>query len=327
MLFSFSSFANIYQTEALKVISDIENNSICRFDPSFNWSAYKEKLPNRIKSITTEDDFFDFLNSVLIDLNDSHSFVISAQQQKKMLNNPSSIIKEKPSIRVENGIGIITMPTIYPHDMNDVFMSNIVEVFQNQLKAEVDKVKTGWIIDLTKNTGGSYFPMVGALSQFITYKNIGGFYLQEQGKNYSQHVYFENGNLSFGDEPIAHSYPISAISNFPKLPIVVLIGSETASSGEFVALTLKRQPNVTLLGTRTSGIANVNQYMEINKDIGGYYMLTVGYYLDHNDTPLKSCFISPDIEYTGANDDLLNNAKKLILTGSIEEKKRSKIKY
>ena len=100
-----------------------------------------------------------------------------------------------------------------------------------------------------------------------------------------QHISLENGDLKFDSELGFHYKQIAKV-NKNELPIAVLIGPETASSGEFIALALKRQPKVILIGKASNGVATVNE--------------------------AKSAIVMPDIQFDGSKNNLINLAKDYI---------------
>ena len=151
------------------------------------------------------------------------------------------------------------------------------------------------------------YPMLACLSDFI-----GGFYLYEDNKKpLKQAISFDGKNFSFDDKvglSYKNYYPIGTIT----LPVIVIISNKTASSGEFVALALERQPNVHLIGQPSAGFATANISMELPNKLG-YYALTVGDYFDNKDKPLLTEQVKPSILFYVSNETMLEKAKKLIL--------------
>ncbi len=92
--------------------------------------------------------------------------------------------------------------------------------------------------------------------------------------------------------------------------MVVLIGKNTASSGEFLALALKRQKHVIIAGQESYGMATANEVMQLPHDLGNY-MLTVAYYLDTNNEPLLEKKVSPSFTLKD-NENIRSQAKQLI---------------
>lgn len=297
-----------YRKEFEKVLLEIQANSIRNGDtPPIDWNDYKASL--KTQPMQSEADFFKALKIALKNLNDSHSFIVPPYAIKKIAQTPTLVNKIEPSVEVKNGIGIVKIPGYYQIDPNDYFSPQWVEKFHQKLNAQIKAVTKGWIIDLTENDRGSIYPMLGACSLFFQNKHLGGYFLiEENAKPLIQKITFENGKLEIDIE--GYQYPQMKLS---KLPAMVLIGPNTASSGELLALALKRQPQVKLIGQPTYGIATVNMQMKLPDVIGGFYMLTVGYYLDENDQPLKSATIVPHITFNGSHEALMAEASRYIL--------------
>lgn len=293
-------------------LADVKENSIRNRDWSeADWNNYIQaqsaKLPVNNKQV-----FYKLVTEALQDLNDHHSFLIPAtlpHDNKKLTSN---------KVRVEEGIGIIDIPNNYiPNrlgdnvDTNDFLNESVVAEFHTQLEAIKPQVTKGWIINLSENSGGNMYPMLGCLSDFFVNKNIGGFYLYQLGKEpVTQKIYFDGKHFIFDGEigaTFKNSYPAGTVS----LPTVVIISHQTASSGEVVALALERQPNITLIGQPSFGLATGNSMMMLPNKLGRY-MLTVGNDLDKNDKPLLSEKVYPAILFDFKSENLIQAAKQVI---------------
>jgi carboxyl-terminal processing protease len=299
------------QAEFENTLFIIQSESIGKFDsPPFDWDAYRTHVLQQTGPIHTVKDFFGALDVALKSLGDSHSYTVSPDVIAKMENNPNAFKQDNPTIEVKEGIGIITIPTHYQIDPHDPHSVKWVEEFHKSFSIEAKSVTKGWVIDLIENTGGDLNPMIGALGPLFTNKDLGGFYcLDDNHEIMKNKITYEMGEIKFseaGDSFTLH-YPYFHIDS-DNLPITVLIGSQTASSGEFLALALQHQPNTMILGEPTFGLATVNAQMDLPEKIGGYYLLTVGFALDKNDEPLKTMKVFPDKEMLGSKSDLLNAA-------------------
>lgn len=292
-----------------KVLNDIKQNSINNHDwKADNWNQYFEKQLNQLP-IYNKASFYKSVQNALKDLNDNHSFLVNTHlKQNKYQKNVSQNIKEDYSIIIDHEIGIIYMPPVYcdvsNENKNETFLNEEwVKSFHEALKNNKQKVTKGWIIDLTKNSGGNMYPVIAALSYFYNKTSIGGFYsFGPEGEKVKTFLTFNGQSFLFNSE-IGLQYETQFPINQNKLPVVVLIDHATASSAEFLTLVLKRQDNVILMGQPTFGIATGNEVMSLPDNLG-HYMLTVCYYLDNNDQPLLAKKIIPQII-------LKNNAKMI----------------
>ena len=76
------------------------------------------------------------------------------------------------------------------------------------------------------------------------------------------------------------------------IPVVLLIGPGTGSSGEFLAMALKGRKNTVFIGTETAGYVTVNSGIPINKF--AFMNLSIGYGQDGNDRSYTSA-LQPDL--------------------------------
>ena len=205
-------------------------------------------------------------------------------------------------------------------DLNDFFAVKWVEEFHQELIEKANEVSKGWIIDLTENSGGNFLPMIAAVGPLFSNKELGGFYtLNENNEIEIVKLTYEEGNVKYNGE-LAFHYPYFQIDS-DSLSIAVLIGEQTASSGEFLSLAFQRQPHTILLGEPTYGVATTNQHIELPEEIGGYFELTVAYALDKNDGPLTAQKVFPDKEFIGSKNDLFNLAMDYINSYKMPDQK------
>ena len=102
--------------------------------------------------------------------------------------------------------------------------------------------------------------------------------------------------------------------NAQNIPVVILVGPGTGSSGEFFLMAFNGRKNTVLLGSQTAGWVTVNTGLPINDT--AFMNLSVGYGADRNETIYKEA-LEPDITITSvdkfndiANDDKVKAALK-----------------
>lgn len=306
-----SHTTEIWEKRFHKFLEDVQENSIRNHD--WNKDDWKKFRNNQLKllPIKDKDQFNNAITQSLKELGDNHSYLII--KSESYTENKSS---PKASVEVDNGIGIINIPTFMIDEVDnkdEILSANWVKNFHAQLQEKAILVQKGWIIDLTENEGGNFFPMIAALSSFYHKLEIGGFYFYAPNGIEEKQLISFDGKSFFSNGEAYLSYEKKFPVNQNKLPVIVLIGSKTSSSAEFLALALKRQPNTTLIGEATYGIASVNSGIELPDNLG-YYMLTIGYYLDSSNNPLHTQKVQPDVIFKGSNKELIQKAKSMILS-------------
>lgn len=161
----------------------------------------------------------------------------------------------------------------------------------------------GIIIDLRLNGGGNSAPMITGISPLFN-TNLLGYGVDRKGRFLSP-VKLVNGAVADDNgQPQAHVQQSCSLSS--KIPVAVLTGPGTASSGEILAVFLKQQQNVKTFGLPTAGFCNVTEgflFMEQQ----GYLLLTVNRIADGRKKIYNDMFVTPDVRISG-NEDYENFA-------------------
>lgn len=172
---------------------------------------------------------------------------------------------------------------------------------------QLDKQRPeGWIIDLRANDGGMSAPMSAGIGPFVEKDKCAG-WKDADGKNtywvYKRGELYEDDKLVF--ELKAESYKIKN----RKKPVAVLIGKNTASSGEIIATSFVGRRNTVLIGTNTNGLTSANSEHELSD--GAYLVLTEGNYIDRNNKEYNKPGegIAPDIKLENLTKDKSENEK------------------
>lgn len=145
---------------------------------------------------------------------------------------------------------------------------------------------SGLIVDLRLNGGGAMFPMILGLEQLLGTGKVGSFV----GKD-TQTYYIKEHRFMLEEKVMTGIIP-KCIIDATKLPVVVLIGQGTGSSGEFLAMAFKGRSNTLFLGKPTAGYVTSTKGFSINGD--AFILLSTAWGRDRNDRVYKEA-IQPDI--------------------------------
>ncbi|MET0465069.1 MAG: S41 family peptidase [Chitinophagaceae bacterium] len=160
----------------------------------------------------------------------------------------------------------------------NLMMDSLCSVASNHPRA--------FIIDLRMNNGGNSEPMWQTLRYLIGERNrvrLAG----ADGKLIRE----DTGALVMQYQQAGMPDRLCTLDD--RLPVAVLIGAGTASSGEIMALSFSTRKNTRLFGEPTYGVANAtNGFVIQNK---GYLLLTVSYLSDGKKKLLKQMAIQPDV--------------------------------
>ncbi len=166
----------------------------------------------------------------------------------------------------------------------------------------------GIILDLRINGGGQFSSMAAGIAPLYDSKYIGG------GINNSSKIstkfFIKDGNLfmnTIQSTTIKHKTKL----NLSKIPLVVLIGPITMSSGSILGITLKGRKNTIFIGENTAdGYTTCNNYFTFGEQLA--LNLAIEHSVDRNNTIYKQ-FLMPDrIINGGDNFDKLETDKKIV---------------
>jgi hypothetical protein len=117
----------------------------------------------------------------------------------------------------------------------------------------------GWIVDLRTNGGGNMWPMLAGIGPLLGAEVVGTFTGTKPGEGWN----YRNGRSWFGNRT-----PPDAVSGWstgpaPDLahadaPVALLIGHQTASSGEMTLLAFLGRANLRTFGDSTAGFTSSN---------------------------------------------------------------------
>jgi len=114
----------------------------------------------------------------------------------------------------------------------------------------------GWVVDLRQNTGGNMWPMIAAVGPLLG-EGVHGFHngaepsdrvewIYQAGKAISRKT--SSGETKVKTDASSNKYP-----SIDTLPVALLIGNNTASSGEALTVAFLGRENVRSFGRPTSG--------------------------------------------------------------------------
>jgi hypothetical protein len=259
------AFSDIPPTkEVKKYIKDfhkiVKQNSI--YSDSLNWESIDSDiklLSNGMKSLDEAKSVTSYILDKLIAAGDHHSFILSKTNTEK--SNNGNLDDREPSGKMLNkNIGYIYVPGFL--SSSDSASKRFSEKIQSIIKElDLQNEIKGWIVDLRENTGGNMYPMIAGLGPLIDNGTLGHFVSSNNKREYKW--YYENGKCGAGIGTIVN------IKNFyfPKnrnSRIAVLVGENTASSGEMTTISFIGKSNTKLFGQPTAGLTTANHGFKLS---------------------------------------------------------------
>lgn len=291
----------------------IEKNALNK--SKVNWQELKKTVYDRAANAQTYEDILPLYPYIFEQLDDHHgrlnfknkSYYWQGNEVHAANKVVETAIKKYPEPHAQiigKNIGYILIPG--NNDFQFKHVDSIIITVKKAIAKVSSKQIKGWIIDLRSNTGGNMYPMIAGLSRLIGDGKAGSF-ISFEGK--------PTGSWSIKDGVLFYETTrVSAVTDQgylvpANIPLAVLIGDYTASSGEMTAISLIGRKKTVLIGEPSRGYTTVNNGFPINSDSG--LNLAIAYAADRNDI-LYPKRVTPDIVVTGGDDfDQLENDLKI----------------
>lgn len=274
-----------------------------------NWEEVRQTALQKAVGITNPYNMGDVIRFLLKSANEFHGEfhyrdsifrwngkpVATSDSTAKEINN--RVIRTR---LLPNKTGYVKLSSMWGPDKKtfDVLAQKLNDSLCNVLKPDTK----GIIIDLRTDDGGSMYPMILGLRQLLDQGKLGAFYIKGQKTN--SIWYLKENNFLVDTTTFASIVPKCKLDG-QKLPVVILIGPGTGSSGEFTAIAFKGRPKTLFIGEPTAGYDTSPINFPINKRAS--INVTVGSGLDRNNIPYDGP-IKPDVIVKGV--DSYNNLLK-----------------
>ena len=212
---------------------------------------------------------------------------------------------------LQDNIGYLRVPYMSFAERSE--LDKKAQSLNDSLCVLLDRNVNGIVIDLRLNGGGAMFPMMLGLEQLLHNGKIGSF-TKTTGD------WILKDNSFYVDTTILTSInPICSIAN-KDIPVAVLIGPGTGSSGEFLAIAFKKRKNTIFIGTETAGYITATKGFKINDAVT--LLLSTGYGRDRTGQ-IYDRALSPDVYIKDPDsfNDIKNDKKVLAAVKWIQAKK------
>ncbi len=186
------------------------------------------------------EDLYAEIRRLLADLHDGHSFVMPPATAQRLEAQPEQM---PVFTKISSDVGKISLPALTSHSAKR--MQDFSRTGQ-QIFAQAPDMR-GWIVDLRHDRGGNMWPMLQALRPLLGNGDL-GFFEDRTGKRSAPWRAVAQGVAPQDGGP-----------DLSRVPVAVLIGPQTASAGEAVAIALKGRPNTRFFGTATHGQTSGNK--------------------------------------------------------------------
>ena len=262
--------AKAYLDAAIRLFRDQHINS-----SKMDWPTLTQRAYSAAAGANTTADTYPAIRLIISQLGEKHTILIEPDQAKADLTGKASgSAQPKPFVlpqatRIGDGIGLIRLYG---------FMGSAAQgqLYARTAQAEINAFKRQgvcrFIVDLREDGGGNMYPMLNGVSGLLEPGLLGSFETP-QGKFMPWTL---NGGIVIAQPPQG-TRPI-ATENEATLPVAVLIGPHTGSSGEFTAMSFEGRARTRFFGAPTAGYVTGN--VPITLSDGALILMTGSWGLD-----------------------------------------------
>jgi carboxyl-terminal processing protease len=192
--------------------------------------------------------------------------------------------------------GVITVPTVFSNEVEDADGNTVSDIayvelqqmteesvgdLEDMLRDIEEKGYRGLILDLRRNPGGGLSATVEIADLFLD----SGVILIQVDRDGNETVEEAGG----GDEG-------------EEIPLVLLVGSGSASGAEVLAAAVRDNDRAVLIGSTTFGKGSVNHLRELSD--GGALYITIARWLTPVGEQIEAIGLAPDIEVVPTDEDI-----------------------
>jgi C-terminal processing protease CtpA/Prc len=259
-----------YLDEAL----DIMKQKSLRRD-SVDWKTLRTKTVTRLQGARDPRDTYEEIRYALASLGDFHSFLATPEQAESWKKERRNSVTETQvhSELLFSRFAWISVPAF--SSGNDTAMRSFAGRIQHVIAALDSADVCGWIIDLRKNVGGNMWPMIAGLGPILGEGELGSF-VGAFGIRTSW--WYKQGSAGLDTAALVAIAGPPYVVRRPNLPVAVLTGRNTASSGEAVLVAFRGRPATRSFGAGTRGLSTANEPFALSD--GAMLVLTTAVFAD-----------------------------------------------
>lgn len=240
-----------------------------------DWPAVEAEARRMLGDKTKPTDAYPAIRYVIAQLGEKHTFLASADYAKAQMTDKAAGNARPPDIHtpegylLAGGIGLITLKFHHGSPADDIAYAKAGrDVLARFARAHVCR----YVVDLRGNGGGNIYPMINGLQALLGPEPYG----------YSQYVGGAEEPRTLANAPYM---PVGDAAVDPRqrewqgaAPVAVLIDRDTASSGEFTAMSFEGRPHTRFFGEPTAGYLTINGHY--NLPDGAFLAVSVGWSTD-----------------------------------------------
>ncbi|WP_298470262.1 S41 family peptidase [uncultured Erythrobacter sp.] len=203
-----------------------------------DWAALRDAARALTAQAHSPADTHAALRAVIVALDEKHSYLVPPRKPRKTISAATNAKPPLPPMpegkRLEGEIGYVAIPSLTTVQGREQVGVQYRDTLQSLLKDLDKNASCGWIIDLRKNFGGNMWPMLNGLDPLLGDGPFGYFVGLEEKSAWVRTFQGISASTANAKSEPSPSFKLQNSSR----PIAVLIGEQTTSSGEMVAIAL-----------------------------------------------------------------------------------------
>lgn len=276
-----SNDAEVYLNYAVDIL---EEHSINRY--TIDWISLRNEVLQMGKNARNIKETYPAIGYALIRLGDRHSLFMTPEEYKSY-KDPDFAVPDIPSELINNNTGYLKIPGF--RGIGDEPVQKFAQQIQDKIK-ELDQSNIlFWIVDLEDNTGGNVWAMLLGLAPLLG-EGVKGYLIDADSNYFNWGI--SNGAVFYNDE-LARELPNPYHLKNEIKKLAIIIGENTASAGEAVAVSFKGAESTCFIGSPTCGKSTGNTGYDLSD--GARIYLTRTKFADRNKN-IYGVPIKPDIE-------------------------------
>lgn len=243
-----SPVALSYLNEAL---APMERHSLRR--RQIDWVQFRADAVARLGAAQTPVEAYPAIDATVRALGDGHSRFFPPERAPGTTDQPPSV-ESIVSGRRFGDLAYVYLPGFGgPNPVGRA--DSTLAVVRALDGGEPAPPPCGWIVDLRLNSGGNMYPMLAGIGPVLGDGVAGRFVPPGGGSTPWYHAAGSAGVTGAGGERALVTATTPYTLRRPGVPVAVLHGEATASSGEAVAISFRGLPNARSFGTHTGGLS------------------------------------------------------------------------
>lgn len=267
-------------------IAIMEANGIHRLH--LDWAALRVDAFHAARHAQTPADTYDIIRSLLRKAGGKHSQFMPPRSAGELQQATASDSPPPRAKLLLDRLGYVAIEG-FGSSTNAAQTEYATRV--QQLIRDIDaNAPCGWIVDLREDTGGNMYPMLAGLGPILG-EGVAGFFVDPDGLQTPWS--YEAGAARLDDEAVAEVAGPAYTLTGTDVPVAVLTGINTASSGEAVAISFRGRPHTRSFGHYTAGLSTGNAGFPLSD--GAMLILTTVVMADRTGTAYGE-HVQPDVK-------------------------------